>query len=532
MGKKVIGIDYGSDSARAVLVDVEDGRILSTVAALYPRWTEGKYCDPAASSFRQHPLDYVEVLHKVLNGVLEGCDCKDEIVGIGVDTTASTPALTDAEGTPLALKEKFAENPDAMFVLWKDHTGTAEAKEIVKVFGGGSVNYCETCGGDYSAENIWSKVLHIIKTNPEVAQEAHSVIELCDYIPSVLIGKRSTNAYSTLGYKALWAKKWGGLPAEELYAELGGDKFVEIRNSMDSNPRYGTEVVGTLCKEWADELGLSQDVVVSAGVIDSLAGAVGAGCSPGKMALNMGTSACLIAVDPDFKDGMIEGVFGQFPDGVIPGMMCFEMGLSSFGDNFAWLKRFLAGTMKTLLKGLVSDEVLEKAESQILPSLAEAAAALPFREDAPFATDWFNGRRSPAPNPSIRATVGGLGLATNAAEVYYAIVEATAFGVKAMVDTLLDGGVALDSLTAIGGIAVKSPFIVQKLADVLGIDIFVPNLTQACGLGAAINASVAAGCWPDLIEAQKAMCVTEGTKYTASSAIDYSSRYSRYNKLK
>jgi L-ribulokinase len=151
MGKKVIGIDYGSDSARAVLVDVEDGRIISTVAAVYPRWSEGKYCDPAASSFRQHPLDYVEVLHKVLNGVLEGCDCKDEVVGIGVDTTASTPALTDAEGTPLALKEKFADNPDAMFVLWKDHTGIAEAEEIVKVFSRGSVNYCETCGGDYSA---------------------------------------------------------------------------------------------------------------------------------------------------------------------------------------------------------------------------------------------------------------------------------------------------------------------------------------------------------------------------------------------
>jgi L-ribulokinase len=176
--------------------------------------------------------------------------------------------------------------------------------------------------------------------------------------------------------------------------------------------------------------------------------------------------------------------------------------------------------------------VLEHAESQILPSLAEAAAALPFREDAPFATDWFNGRRSPAPNPSIRATVSGLGLATNAAEVYYAIVEATAFGVKAMVDTLLQGGVALNSLTAIGGIAVKSPFIVQMLADVLGINIFVPNLTQACGLGAAINASVAAGCWPTLIDAQNAMCVTEGTRYAASTAVDYSSRYSRYNKLK
>ena len=238
-----------------------------------------------------------------------------------------------------------------------------------------------------------------------------------------------------------------------------------------------------------------------------------------------------IAVDPDFKDGMIKGVFGQFPDGVVPGMMCFEMGLSSFGDNFAWLKRFLAGTMKTLLAGKVSAEVLAEAEDKILPSLAEAAAKLPFREDAPFASDWFNGRRSPAPNPSLRATVSGLGLATDAAEVYYAIVEATAFGVKAMVDTLVDNGVALESITAIGGIAVKSPFIVQFLADVLGMEIFVPNLTQACGLGAAINASVASGCWPGLLEAQEAMCVTEGVRYTPSSARDFSRRYERYRNM-
>ena len=225
------------------------------------------------------------------------------------------------------------------------------------------------------------------------------------------------------------------------------------------------------------------------------------------------------------------GVFGQFPDGVVPGMMCFEMGLSSFGDNFAWLKRFLAGTMKTLLAGKVSAEVLAEAEDKILPSLAEAAAKLPFREDAPFASDWFNGRRSPDPNPSLRATVSGLGLATDAAEVYYDIVEATAFGVKAMVDTLVDNGVALESVTAIGGIAVKSPFIVQFLADVLGMEIFVPNLTQACGLGAAINASVASGCWPGLLEAQEAMCVTEGVRYTPSSARDFSRRYERYRNM-
>lgn len=530
MGKKVIGIDYGSDSARAVLVDVSDGSVLATCAEVYPRWSKGLYCNPSASSFRQHPLDYIEVLHKVLNGVLEECTCKDEIVGIGVDTTASTPALTDSEGCPLAMKEKFAENPDAMFVLWKDHTGTAEAEEIANLFSNQTVDYCETCGGTYSAENIWSKVLHIIRTNPEVAQEAHSVIELCDYIPSLLIGKRSRNSYSTLAYKALWTAKWGGLPPAELYYELGGDKFVQVRDSVNMDPCFSSSSVGTLSREWAEELGLSQNVVVCAGMIDSLAGAVGAGCSPGNMALNMGTSACLIAVDPNLE-GSIKDVFGQFRDGVIPGTMCYEMGLSSFGDNFAWLKRLLSGTMKSLLKGKVSDELLEEAESQILPSLADAAAALPFREDAPFATDWFNGRRSPSPDQMLRATVSGLGLATDAAEIYYAIVESTAFGVKAMIDTLQEGGVKLDTLTAIGGIAIKSPFIVQMLADVLEKDIFVPNLSQACGLGSAINASVASGCWETLVDAQKAMCVTEGIRYCASSDKDFRRRYLNYRSM-
>lgn len=532
MGKKVIGIDYGTDSARAVLTDVSDGRILAVYSAEYPRWKEGKYSDPASSSFRQHPRDYIEVLHKVLYGVLEDCDCKEEIVGIGVDTTASTPALTDADGWPLALREEFEENPNAMFVLWKDHTGTAEAEEITEVLRNApDRNYCEICGGSYSAENIWSKVLHILRTDSQVADAACSVIELSDFIPSLLIGRRSPNSYCAVSYKALWSESWGGLPPAELFHRLGGEKFAALRDSMNTPPSFSTSAIGTLDPEWAEELGLSTDVIVSAGIVDAHSGAIGAGCAPGKMVLNMGTSCCLMAVAPDFKGGVVEGTFGQVQDGIIPDMMCFEMGMSSFGDNYAWFRRLLCGTMRSLLEGSVPAEVLDEAESRLLSKLAEEAAALPLRDDAPFATDWLNGRRTPAPDPSLKATIGGLGLATEAAEIYYAIVESTAFGVRAMADTLVEGGVPFDSLVAIGGIAHKSPFVVQMVADVLGKDVFVSDVSQACGLGAAVNAAVAAGCWRSVGEAQAAMCTDSGLLYKARKENDFSLRYARYKAM-
>lgn len=531
MGKKVIGIDYGTDSARAVLTDVSDGSILAVCSAEYPRWAEGWYSDPASSSFRQHPRDYIEVLHKVLYGVLEGCDCKDDIVGIGVDATASTPALTDADGWPLAMSDEFAENPNAMFVLWKDHTGTAEAEEITNVLRNASRNYCEVCGGSYSAENIWSKVLHILRTDPQVAEAACSVVELSDFIPSLLVGRRSPNSYCAVSYKALWSKNWGGLPPAELFHRLGGEKFATLRDSMNTEPCFSTSAIGTLDPEWAEELGLSTDVTVSAGIVDAHSGAIGAGCAPGKMVLNMGTSCCLMAVAPDFKGGVVDGTFGQVPDGIIPDMMCFEMGMTSFGDNYAWFRRLLCGTMRSLLEGSVPPEVLDEAESKVLAKLADDAAALPVREDAPYATDWLNGRRTPAPDPLLKATIGGLGLATGAAEIYYAIVESTAFGVKAMADTLVGGGVPFDSIVAIGGIAHKSPFVVQMVADVLGKDVFVSDVSQACGLGAAINAAVAAGCWKSVGEAQAAMCTDSGLLYKARPENDFSRRYARYKDM-
>lgn len=531
MGKKVIGIDFGSDSARAVLVEAADGKVLATASMAYPRWSQGLYCDLSASSFRQHPADYEEVLHYVLNTVLQGCDCKDEVVAIGVDTTASTPALADASGMPLALNEEFSEDPDAMFVLWKDHTAIKEAEEITEAAAEGG--YCSGSAGKYSAENLWSKILHILRTNPKVAGRAATVVEQCDYIPSLLIGARGPLSHCAAAFKAMWDESWGGLPPQDFFEGLNGENLVQLRNSFPEKTVSASSVAGFLSREWAEELGLREDVVVSAGNVDAHSGAVGAGCCVGTVALNMGTSACLMAVMPseEYSGKKIDGVFGQVKDGIIEGLEAFEMGMSSFGDNFAWFKSLLCETMSVLLTGKVGDDVLKQVESQVLPYLGERASGLEIDENSPFATDWFNGRRSPAPDPTKKASLEGLHITTDAVQIYRALIEANAFGVKAMVDNLVDGGVRVDRINAIGGIARKSPFMVQMIADATGCEIFVPELDEACGLGAAVNATVAAGLYDDVPSAQNAMCAKSGRIYVPHENNILMTRYKRYREL-
>ena len=526
--RKVIGIDYGTDSARAILVDASNGNILSSASMVYPRWSKGKYCDSSASSFRQHPKDYEEVLHFILNKVLEGCSCREDIAAIGIDTTASTPALSDSDGIPLAALPEFEDDPDAMFVLWKDHTGIKEAEEITA--SGNSSGYCARSAGNYSAENFWSKVLHLVRTSPETASRADSVIELCDYIPSLLIGKRAPVSRCCASYKAMWAKEWNGLPPRDFFLKLGGEKAASLRDSYPEMTSSSSSAAGTLSPAWAKELGLSEDVIVSVGNIDAHSGAVGAGCAVGTPVLNMGTSACLMAVMPaeEYKGRIIDGVFGQVSDGIIEGMEGFESGMSSFGDNFAWLRNLLADAMKMLLQDNVDNHILEKAEERILNRLGEEASRLKTDKKSPFATDWFNGRRSPAPDPQKKATIGNLGIHTGAAEIFYAIAEANAFGVKAMIDTLVKGGVRIDKINAVGGIALKSPFMVQMIADVTGKEIFVPDSPEACGLGAAINAAVAASLYDNVITAQDFMCTKKGKTYLPDSSKDFSERYARY----
>lgn len=517
MTRYTIGIDYGTDSARAVLVDAGSGRIVAGSTCNYPRWAEGRWCDPLKQQFRQHPLDYIECLEAVLREVVAACPDPSAICAISVDTTGSTVCFTDAEGMPLSLRKEFAGDPDAMFVLWKDHTGTAEAAEFTAAGARHMPNYICQSGNHYSAECTWAKVLHVLRTNAAVREAAYAFVDECDFVTNLLTGCRNFDAmkwgHCIPAAKQLWNKDWGGYPPEWFFEEIDPLMLPVLRRIPQGN--YACSVkAGTLCPEWAEKLGLSTSVVVGVGNCDAHSGAVGAGVRPGTAVLNMGTSACYMAVMPveEMKGNFIEGLFGQSEGTILEGYMGYETGLSAFGDIFAWFKR---------LTGRSLDE------------LAAEASGIGLRDDLPLATDFFNGRRAPNPSNTVTANISGLRITTGPAEIYRALVEAAAFGSKACIDQYLDGGIRIDKMIAVGGIAQKSPFVMQTLCDVLGSPIEVSDCKDACAMGAAIHAAVAAGIYDTVLEAEDAMSPGACATYTPDPERHafYLRRYERYNEL-
>ena len=531
MSDLTIGVDFGSDSARAVLVRAEDGAVLAAATCAYPRWNKGLYSDAAATRFRHHPRDYAEALGAVLHGVLDGTKRAAEVRAIAVDATASTPCLTDAGGQPLALRAEFADEPDAMFVLWKDHTGAAESREITEA--AKAKGYARHTGNAYSVESGWSKVLHILRTNPRVAAEAKSVIEACDYVTCLLTGRAAARSHSAAGYKLMWSEAWGGYPPAEFFRGLGGERLAAIREALPRETAMQTEPAGRISAAWARELGLREDVTVGVGNLDAHSGAAGAGCALGTMVLTLGTSGVIMAVMPhaDYASRFVDDVFGQVPDGILVGHEGFEAGLSAYGDCYAWVKRLVTEPMRELLAGVLSEAELAEAEARALPLLERKASALKVADELPLATDWFNGRRTPKPDPIATATVERLRIGTGIAELYWSVMEATAFGVRAIIEHYEANGVRAERFVAIGGIARKSPFAMQMLADVTGRAIEVPELDDACAFGAAIHAAVAAGLHPDVTAAQRAMCAKSATTHWPRAEQSHDRRYARYREL-
>lgn len=503
-----IGVDFGSDSVRALLVNALTGEYIHSSEALYSRWAKGLYTDKANAMFRQSPLDYLEGLEKVLAEVVSHCPKPAAIRGISVDTTGSTPCLVDRNCKPLSLSERYKENPDAMFVLWKDHTAEHEAAEINIADKSCGKGYLRHSGGHYSAECFWAKVLRVLLHSPELQNEAYTAIELCDWIPAVLTGVDDTTKMKAglcaAGAKRMWAEEWGGYPPEEFFNGIDSKLVPILRNMPDK--MYGCDkAAGRISAEWADKLGLSRDVLIGIGNIDSHSGAVGAGISYGTMAMNLGTSACFMAVTPP-NEQVIDGVFGQVDGSILPGMTGYEVGMSAFGDIFAWLKRILGW----------SSEGNRATQDNILQRLSEEAENLKISESSPISTGYLNGRRSPTPDSSLTCTITGLTLGTSPVEIYYALAESAAFGAKAAIDHLINNGVFIERLVAIGGIAFKSPFIMQLMADASMKKIEVLDCKQSCALGAAVNASVVAGLYPDVTTAQKALCPPSAHTYSPS----------------
>lgn len=514
----VIGLDYGTDSVRALLADARTGQVAAESVFNYPRWSRQEYCAPAESRFRQHPQDYLDGLRHVIGEVLAACPgAAGKVRAIAVDTTASTPCLVDRTGTPLALRPEYADNPDAMFVLWKDHTAHRESEEITALCARSGINYARHSGNHYSSECFWAKGLHLLRRGEQLRRDAYALVELCDWIPAVLTGTTLPAAmrasHCAAGSKQMWAEEWGGFPPEAFFEELDPLLLPIVRN-INAQNHTCDQAAGRITPQWAAAFGLPADVVVGVGNIDAHSGAVGAGIGAGTVVLNLGTSACYMAIMPPEKMGgrLIEGIFGQVDSSIVPGMVGFEAGLSAFGDVYAWFKRLLCYPLEEILAQteLVDEatrrRLAEECRDKIMERLTEGAGQLQVSDSTPLASDWLNGRRNPYPAPELTGTLTGLRLSTSAPEIYYAFAEATAFATKAILDHFTANGVEIERLVGIGGISQKSPFVMQLLADVTGREITVIDCKQACAMGSVVYAAVIAGCYGTVEEAQRSLC--------------------------
>lgn len=539
----VIGVDFGTDSVRSVLVDARNGNELSASVYQYPRWRDGLFCDPSKNQFRQHPLDYIEGLQTSIRQCLDaaGANASKNVRAISVDTTGSTPIAVDKEGTPLALNPTFEKNPNAMFVLWKDHTATAESAEINEHAEKFDTNYLQFVGGIYSSEWFWAKLLHVLRRDEDVRNACFSWVEHCDWIPFLLTGGKNAGEIKrgvcSAGHKALWAAEFGGLPPDHFFASL--DPILKGFTSRLFEKTYTADkAAGRLGQEWAERLGLSTEVTVGIGAFDCHMGAVGGQIEPYHLSKVMGTSTCDMMVIPREKmEGiLVRGICGQVDGSIIPGMIGLEAGQSAFGDAYAWFRNMLAWPLRTMLAASshISKDVASKVREEMLegliPELTKQALAIPLSDNNELAIDWLNGRRTPDANQLLKGAMTGLNLGSDAPQLFKAWVESTCFGAKAIADRFDSEGVPVKGLIGLGGVARKSPYIMQVMSDVMDMPIRIHKSEQTCAIGAAMFGATAAGLYEKVEDAMDAMGQGFDMEFKPDpkAAAIYKKRYQRY----
>lgn len=544
MKKLVIGVDFGSDSSRAVVVDAETGERLGTGECEYPRWAKGMYCDPAKNVFRQHPRDYLEALESCVKSALAeaGPDAGKSVVAMAVDTTGSTPAPVNEDGVPLALFPRFAENPDAMFYMWKDHSAIKEAAEVNKAFSfWGKENYTRY-QGDYSAEWYWAKILHAKRTAPQVCEAAVSWVEHSDWIPALLAGKTNPSVISRnatgAGHKAYWHSDFGGLPAKEVLERL--DPYLAKVAEGYTAPKNGGTVIGPITPEWAGRFDINPETVIGVGVFDAHAAAIGAGIKPRYLVKVIGTSTVdMMVEDRDVLRGKdITDICGQAENSIVPGYIGIESGQAAFGDMFSWFRRVLMWSVKDFLSqtdALSEEKKEELAQNYYRKLIARIESeAMKLEPDTNLvALDWLNGRRYPKNNEYVKGVLGGLNLGTTAPQIYAALAMAAVFGSKRIFDTFITRGIQIDGVITVGGIAKKSPYIMQMMADTIKRPILVTGNDQCSATGAAICAAVAAGIYPSILAANEHMTMGFSRTYMPNpeNAEKYELLYKKYLNL-
>lgn len=495
-----LGLDYGTNSVRALVVDTANGREVASAVWAYEQGEAGVILGRDPNLARQHPADYVAGAEKSIRAALRaaakavrGFEAA-QVVGMGVDTTGSTPLPVDQAGRPLAFQKRFARNPAAMAWLWKDHTGVAEAEEITRLARELRPEYLAKCGGTYSSEWFFSKILHCCRTAPEVFRAAHLWVECADWIPAMLTGTeapdRLTIGVCAAGHKGLFHASWGGYPDADFLGRLDPG-LAELRSRLRPTASSIDRAVGGLSAEWAKRTGLPVGIPVAVGAFDAHLGAVGSGVAPGTLVKIIGTSTCDITVSPLSEPlADVPGVCGIVPGSVLPGCHGLEAGQSAVGDIFNWFVNYLKpGGPKA-----GSHEALTAEAAKLKPG-----------ESGLLALDWNNGNRTILVDQRLTGLLLGQTLYTTPAEIYRALIEATAFGALMIIRRCEEYGVRVDQVVNCGGIADKNPLVMQIYADVTGRPMKVSRSGQTCALGAAIAGAVVAGVYGDYATAQRRM---------------------------
>jgi len=486
--KYTIGLDYGTNSVRTLIVNTVNGREIATAVWNYTHGHEGVILSRDPNLARQHPAEYVtgtEATIKkaiaVAKRTIRGFN-PEQIIGIGVDTTGSTPLPVDKNGRPLAFDRKFSKNPAAMAWLWKDHTGIAEAEEITGLARKLRPQYLAKCGGTYSSEWFFSKILHCLRTSPEVFDAAYLWVECADWVPAMLTGTESpeklTVGICAAGHKGLYSDDWGGYPDAEFLSALD-PKLGELRSRLRPAAKSIDQAVGALTLEWSKRTGLPAGIPVAVGALDAHLGGVGSGIRPGTLVKIIGTSACDMMVVPgEEKIEDIPGLCGIVNGSILPGCYGLEAGQSAVGDIFNWFVNYI----KPLGKKDGTHEALSAAAARLAPG-----------ESGLLALDWNNGNRTILVDQRLTGLLLGQTLYTTPAEIYRALIEATAFGALTIINRFEEYGAKVEQIVNCGGIAEKNPLVMQIYADVTGRSIKISRSAQTCALGAAIAGAVVAG---------------------------------------
>jgi len=525
-----IGIDYGTNSVRALVVDVADGSEVATSVYAYRSGKEGILLDPKDPNLaRQDPADYIEGFTKCVRGAVRLAGKApgfraDRVIGIGVDTTGSTPIPVDRKGTPLALEPKFKKNLAAHAWLWKDHTGHAEAAEITDRARKSRTPYLAKCGGTYSSEWYWSKILHCKRTSPKVFDAAYAWVELADFIPGLLTGTLDPHviprSICAAGHKAMYHDQWGGLPSARFLAGLDPE-LPRVRRRYAKQAVPADQTAGALTAAMAGKVGLPAGIPVAVGAMDAHTGAVGAGIKPGTLVKIIGTSTCDMMVVPASQDlADIPGLCGIVPGSIVPGMYGLEAGQSAVGDIFNWFVNYLAPGKYT-----------RKGDPHA--NLTRDADKLRPGESGLLGLDWNNGNRTILVDPLLTGLVVGQTLHTTAPEIYRALVEATAFGALTIIKRFEQYGVTVKDVINCGGIAEKNPFVMQIYADVLGRPMKISRSAQTCALGSAIFGAVVGGAYKTTEQAQRRMTGVKSKVYRPNkeAASTYAELYRLYRML-